>query len=431
MQKEFQILYMIKSIINFRRDLLVLGFGIVIKIALTIISTRIVTFYLDYEDYAFYVLAISIYNFFSLVTISPLGPYILTNASNFFNQKTLYSFYSKLFFRYIIPVSILCGIILLLYNMIWRNSLNIMYLIPSIILLLIFKSSHEIINQYFNLLKKNVLFVSLTVTTLFLNILFGVLFIKIFGNNFLSWLYSFVISNILIYFIAFLFFKYYYEKTSKHEYLYDKKIFKFSSQILLTNIFAWFIYDGSKLIGEKFFEKSELGVLLLGMALSAQIFSTIESFINQLILPSLYQNMASKNLEEKYLKFKNYFKIIIPVFLFLLLISVIASDLILSILIDESKINKLLKDIFIIGLFIELIKTFTNSIKNIFYVKLQPRIITLSYLFGAIVLLFLIFLNHKTINIYSFIMYILFGYVTSFCTLFTYTIKSSYKWLNQ
>ncbi len=422
---------MIKSKLNFRQDFLLLAFGNVIKIILTIIATRLVTFYLDYQNFANFILTISIYNFFSLATISPLGPYILTNASNFFEQKTLYSFYSKLFFKYIVPISIFSGVLLLSYNALWENSLNIIYLIPAIILLLIFKSSFEIINQYFNLLKKNLLFISFTLSTLFLNILFGVLFVNFFGNNFYSWLYGFVISNILCYFTAFLFFRNYYKKASNQEFKYNSEIFKFSSQILFINIIAWCIYDGSKFIGEYLFDKADLGILLLGMALSAQIFSTLEGFISQLILPWLFDNIALKNSKEKFHKFQKYFKIVIPVFLLLLTITIIASDLILSILIDESKINKGLKSIFIIGLFIEVIKVFINSIKNIFFVKLEAKILIVSYFFGTIVFAALIYLNNQNITIYSFIKYLLVGYVISFCILFLYTIKSSFKWLNQ
>lgn len=401
------------SLEKYKRDFIVLGIGNVLKILLTILITRIVTYYLNYDDYAIYILIISIYNLFSLVFISPLGPYITVNSSEFLNKNTLYSFYSKLFLKYILPISIVSGFSLIIYHIIFINYI-VLYASIGIIFLLTFKSCFEIINQYFNLFKKNISFVIYTNSFLFINIISGISFISLFGNNYLSWFYSFVVANVITYVIIFSSFKRLFKNENNRPYIYDKKILNFSSKMLFANILSWVMYDGAKIFGEKIFEKEELGILFLGLAISAQIFSTFENFLNQLILPWLYDKILNFTPELKTNRIKKYFKTIVPILFTVFFGSLLFSDIILDLLVDESKINELLKKIFIVGLLIELIKSLTNSLKNIFYIELKGWVISLSSLIGVLTLILLVLNSkHLDLNIYDYSFFILTSYTFS------------------
>ena len=390
-----------KALINkYKKDLLILSAGNFLKILLTILLTRLATYFLDYEDYANYILIISIYNFFSLLLISPIGPYIIVNSTEFLNKNTLYSFYKNLFIKYIIPVSILAGLSMVFYFLIFESYV-IIYVSAGIIFLLIFKSLYEITNQYFNLFKRNLLFFIYIIIFLLLNIFSGIIFIEFFGNNYLSWFYSFVVSNIILSILVFIKFKKLYKNKNNKPYSFNKKALNFSLYILSANIFSWALYDGSKLIGENIFQKNDLGVLLLGFAISAQIFSTLENFLNQLILPWLYDKILIFSPISKYNKFKKYYKTVVPILLLAFFGSVLFSDLIIYILVDESKINEGLKIFFIVGLSIEMLKSLINTLKNVFYIELKGWVVSFSNLIGVITFIGLVFCDSE-INTYNF-----------------------------
>jgi len=390
-----------KALINkYKKDLLILSAGNFLKILLTILLTRLATYFLDYEDYANYILIISIYNFFSLLLISPIGPYIIVNSTEFLNKNTLYSFYKNLFIKYIIPVSILAGLSMVFYFLIFESYV-IIYVSAGIIFLLIFKSLFEITNQYFNLFKRNLLFFIYIIIFLLLNIFSGIIFIEFFGNNYLSWFYSFVVSNIILSILVFIKFKKLYKNKNNKPYSFNKKALNFSLYILSANIFSWALYDGSKLIGENIFQKNDLGVLLLGFAISAQIFSTLENFLNQLILPWLYDKILIFSPISKYNKFKKYYKTVVPILLLAFFGSVLFSDLIMNILVDESKINEGLKIFFIVGLSIEMLKSLINTLKNVFYIELKGWVVSFSNLIGVITFIGLVFCDSE-INTYNF-----------------------------
>ena len=412
---------------KYKKDLLILSAGNFLKILLTILLTRLATYFLDYEDYANYILIISIYNFFSLLLISPIGPYIIVNSTEFLNKNTLYSFYKNLFIKYIIPVSILAGLSMVFYFLIFESYV-IIYVSAGIIFLLIFKSLFEITNQYFNLFKRNLLFFIYIIIFLLLNIFSGIIFIEFFGNNYLSWFYSFVISNIIISILVFIKFKKLYKNKNNKPYSFNKKALNFSLYILSANIFSWALYDGSKLIGENIFQKNDLGVLLLGFAISAQIFSTLENFLNQLILPWLYDKILIFSPISKYNKFKKYYKTVVPILLLAFFGSVLFSDLIIYILVDESKINEGLKIFFIVGLSIEMLKSLINTLKNVFYIELKGWVVSFSNLIGVITFIGLVFCDSE-INTYNFSLYILYAYIISLIVYISFTIFYQFRWL--
>jgi len=412
---------------KYKKDLLILSAGNFLKILLTILLTRLATYFLDYEDYANYILIISIYNFFSLLLISPIGPYIIVNSTEFLNKNTLYSFYKNLFIKYIIPVSILAGLSMVFYFLIFESYV-IIYVSAGIIFLLIFKSLFEITNQYFNLFKRNLLFFIYIIIFLLLNIFSGIIFIEFFGNNYLSWFYSFVVSNIILSILVFIKFKKLYKNKNNKPYSFNKKALNFSLYILSANIFSWALYDGSKLIGENIFQKNDLGVLLLGFAISAQIFSTLENFLNQLILPWLYDKILIFSPKSKFNKFKKYYKTVVPIFLLAFFGSVLFSDLIIYILVDESKINEGLKIFFIVGLSIEMLKSLINTLKNVFYIELKGWVVSFSNLIGVITFIGLVFCDSE-INTYNFSLYILYAYIISLIVYISFTIFYQFRWL--
>jgi len=332
-----------------------------------------------------------------------------------------------LFIKYIIPVSILAGLSMVFYFLIFESYV-IIYVSAGIIFLLIFKSLFEITNQYFNLFKRNLLFFIYIIIFLLLNIFSGIIFIEFFGNNYLSWFYSFVVSNIILSILVFIKFKKLYKNKNNKPYSFNKKALNFSLYILSANIFSWALYDGSKLIGENIFQKNDLGVLLLGFAISAQIFSTLENFLNQLILPWLYDKILIFSPISKYNKFKKYYKTVVPILLLAFFGSVLFSDLIIYILVDESKINEGLKIFFIVGLSIEMLKSLINTLKNVFYIELKGWVVSFSNLIGVITFIGLVFCDSE-INTYNFSLYILYAYIISLIVYISFTIFYQFRWL--
>ena len=72
-----------------------------------------------------------------------------------------------------------------------------------------------------------------------------------------------------------------------------KEIYSFSSNILVGHVLIWILTDGFRFFAENKFDTNSLGILLLGLMVSTQIFSLIEHFLNQIIYPRYLKKIST------------------------------------------------------------------------------------------------------------------------------------------
>jgi hypothetical protein len=164
-----------------------------------------------------------------------------------------------------------------------------------------------------------------------------------------------------------------------------KELYNFSSNILIGHILIWFLTDGFRFFAENKFDTNSLGILLLGLMVSTQIFSLIEHFLNQIIYPRYLKKISTNNFNERSVAFNKYFNKVLPIVFLSAIFMSLSSAEILSILIDKSKINNTIIFVFQVAIWIEFFRILINSLKNITTSEFQTQKLILPYFIGCFI----------------------------------------------
>jgi len=239
-------------------------------------------------------------------------------------------------------------------------------------------------------------------------------------------LLGFILSNFILSLFTFTFIK---KKSNdlnlKKSFSLTKDIIYFVAFLTSSNILLWFLTDGFRFFSEFKFGLVESGSLILGLALASQIFSTAANFIFPIFTPELLKGFSKVTKEMRIMYLKSFYKKTLPILFFLFIFTMIFSDVLLNVLVNESKVNKDLKYIFMIGLFIEFLKSLINLIKQYKLSENKLKYQLFSLVLPSILVAVIPFLNFiSSIKILSF--YLCFVYVIYFIisTLFLFKIHS-------
>jgi O-antigen/teichoic acid export membrane protein len=375
------------SHIKFNKDIFLISTGNIFRIFLVIGYSRLMTFYLNYEQLSKYYIVFSIYTFFSFIIIGSIGHYINRKTIEWINDNSLKDGLIKLFINLLIPITLFAFISVFIYTYLVYDSVSYSLIICLLICsLIIFKTSSESIYPIFNIINLNSKYIFFLLLFNLLNLILSTFFVYIFDFTFQYWMLGLVSSNILIAFISWrsLLDNFNLTRSSSINY---QEIFSFSSNILIGHVLIWFLTDGFRLIAEQKFTTENLGILILGLVVSTQIFGIIESILNQLLYPNYLKNISDVNFEKRSEAFNDYLSKVLPIILFIAIFITLYSSEVLFVLIDSSKINSNLINIFQIGLWIEFFRVLINTLKHITTSEYKTSRIILPYLVGTIVFL--------------------------------------------
>ena len=124
---------------------------------------------------------------------------------------------------------------------------------------------------------------------------------------------------------------------------------------------------------------------MIGFVVAFQVVSILETFNQQLNSPIFLQNVNKKNDEEISLEFLKLLKKSIYIFLPAFLALIFFENIIIEILIDNSKLNEQVYFYFRIGLIYAIINAFLNLFKLLFMSKFELNKILISFLTGIFI----------------------------------------------
>lgn len=401
--------------LNFNNDVVSLGLGNLFRILLVIIYSRSMTYYLSFEELSSYYIVFSIYTFFSFIIIGSLGTYINRKTIDWIKKNSLRSAFNQIFIKFLAPLSILSIVSVFIYTFYSYGSINYSIIICLLVfLLIIIKTCNETVYPVFNIINKNTKYIFFLLLFNCLNLLFSVLFVNLFGYKFQYWMLGLILSNLFVLILSWrtLFQKSKEESTIS---LNFKELYSFTSNILLGNVLIWFLTDGFRFIAEKKFDPNSLGILLLGLMVSTQIFSIIESFLSQLMYPRYLKSISTDNFDVREKAFNSYLNIIIPtIFLSAIFVSLSTQE-ILSILIDKSKINSSIVFIFKVAVWIEFFRIILNALKHITTSEFKTQKLIFPYLMGCLIFIIGILFYDFTIRSLSILLLISYFLITILC----------------
>ena len=416
--------------IKFNKDIFLISTGNIFRILLVIAYSRLMTYFLDYDQISKYFIVFSIYTFFSFIIIGSIGTYVNRKTIEWVQDKTLKDGLLKLLKNILVPIIIIAFFSVFLYSYIVYESVNYSLLICLLVCsLILFKTSSEGIYPIFNLLNLNSKYIFFLILFNLLNLILSSLFVYFFDFSFQYWMLGLISSNFLITVISWNSLGQEFKLNNKSSLNY-KEIYSFSSSIIVGHFLIWVLTDGFRFIAEYKFSSDNLGILILGLVVASQIFAVIENVLSQLLYPIYLKNISNKTFEKRSEAFNVYLNKLIPIILFIAIFISLSSYEVLTVLVDSSKINNELIIIFQIGLWIEFLRISINTFKYITISEYKTSKIIIPYSFGAITFFTGIVFLDLTITVFPLLL--LSSYlVTSIFSFFSFNriIKIKFKFL--
>ena len=349
-------------------------------------TPRIMTHLFEPEQMGKYYLITTILSFFSLFIINPIGIFVNRNAINWKNQKTLSRRINYLGIK-LFPVLIF-GFFIIFYlanNFFYFLQISDTLLI-CLVFVLIFKTNNETFSSVINIINHRKVFVFSQIFTPLLILLFTLFFYNFFDIKIDIWFYSILLSNLFVFIYLYRFVvKLNLNKKVKWS---AKNMISFSSPLLISNVFMWFLFEGYRFVLENKVSAFDFGIFVVGFGLATQIISSLDNIYNQYLGPYLTSWMSLKDQESRHLKINEYLVFTFSFFSILLITLIFLSDYIFNILIDKQYGEGIIY--FKAGLYFEYLKVLINHLKSIGYSENNNNKTFIGYVFGCLTFLILI-----------------------------------------
>ena len=300
------------------KDFLTIFIGKLLQIIIMVATIKVSTMLLSPAQMGNIYIFLTIQTFFVLTFISPIGQYINRKTHIWDNQNSIIDnlFLFTIYILVITSLSLVIGIVLheIFYISNGIVLANFLLLLSGFIL---FFTLNQTIIPMINMLHYRISFTVLTISTSLGILIFGYLFVNIYDYGAVSWLYGILISNIIFTVVGyytlkgsvrskFSGLKFNLQKISKNK---INNILKVVLPISFATLFMWIQNSGYRIIIEQNISLEFLGYLGVGLAVSAQIASMLESIVSQYLNPIYYKKITEQSYEERIDTFNELLKL--------------------------------------------------------------------------------------------------------------------------
>lgn len=383
---------------NIKYDFLAVLIGKLLQVIIMIISIKISTSLLNPNELGKVYLFMAIYTFFVLLLISPFGQYINRNTHKWHSNGLLLDII-KIYIIYVLIISSLSvaiGFVLNSLNML--QDINLYTFLILLFLFILFLTLNQTILPTLNMLFYRLSFIILTVATSLGIVIFGYLFIKMFGNTAENWLFGTVLSNAIFMIVGFFILK---NKLNKNTFgaLYVirritiknfKSMLYFVLPLSIATFFMWLQNSGYRILIEHNIGLSFLGFLGTGFSISAQIASTLESIVMEYLYPIYYKKITSQKIEDRKKAIDNLINKVLPIYFMLAIFVSFFAKYIVEILVDKKYYS--VYAFVVIGIWVEFFRMSTNLFGNISKSEMNTRKFMVPYIIGSLISIFLVYL---------------------------------------
>jgi O-antigen/teichoic acid export membrane protein len=366
-----------------KSDFLIILGGKVLQVILMIIAIRVSTSLLEPKEMGNIYIFTTIYTFFVLSLISPFGQYINRHTHQWYEKKSLLDNLG-IYVLYLMVISVFSVAIgFLLYIFGFSQEIELLFFLSLLFLFILFMTLNQTILPLLNMLHYRLSFTILTVITSSGIILFGYLFIKLFG--------FFLLRNRLN--ETFNGFSYNLRKITKEK---IKSILVFVLPLSVATLFMWLQNSGYRILIEQNIGLEFLGFLGVGLAISGQIASTIESIVMQYFHPIYYQQITNTTIVERKKAIESFINKALPIYFMLAIFLTFLAKYVVEILVDEKYYSVYIFTTF--GIWIEFFRMTSNLFGNISQSEMNTKKFMLPYIIGSLVTVLLVYLSSLQVD---------------------------------
>lgn len=385
-----------------KSDFLIILVGKLLQIIIMIISIKIMTTLLEPKEMGKIYIFTTIYTFFVLSLISPFGQFVNRHTHSWHEKRMIFDNIS-VYLIYLFLVSLLSisiGIIIFYFGIINDISLNIFLLLLSSFVLIL--TLNQTILPMLNMLHFRVSFTFLTVLTALGIVVFGYIVVKVFGNTAESWLFGTLLSNLIFMIIGYILLKNRLNETF-HGFLNNfkritkskiKSILTFVIPLSIATFFMWLQNSGYRILIEQNIGLEFLGFLGVGMAISGQIASLIESIAMQYFHPIYYQQITNTTIENRKKAIDDLINKVLPIYFMFTLFLTFLAKYVVEILVDEKYHDVYIFTAF--GIWLEFFRMTTNLLGNISQSEMNTKKFMTPYIMGSLTTIILVYLSSNS-----------------------------------
>jgi len=378
-------------LVKVNRDFVILLFGRLLQIGITLISLRVSTSLLPESELGLVYFIAALQTFFALFFIAPVGQYFNRQTNSWFLAGIL----KKCLFNqllYVLFIATLSFFLLSLVSGLGVFDLSL-YLILTVSCLVFSQSANQTIIPMFNMIENRAAFVLFSLITATLSAVFSCVLLLYWHQTALSWLMGIILGNMVVNIFSLWWLKYNIkESVSTAPKNNISNILSFSLPIALSTFFMWFLASGYRILIENTYGLSFLAILGVGLAVSGQLFAIVESLLTQYLTPSLYRKVYDASKDNRLLHINKYIEIVIPIYISLAIFLTFAVEYIFPFLVAEKYHSSYIFAIY--AVWIELFRVLTNAFAITAQVEKKTSNTVSPYVFGAVILFSLLSINY-------------------------------------
>lgn len=372
------------------RDVLIITTGRVLQMVIALVSVRVSTSLLSTGEVGNIYLINSLFGFFGLALINPVGMYINRKVHRWVDEKSVLNRFS-IFNIYLIFLAISSTGVVYLLSRFWHvgATIDVRMLILLLMFSIYFTTWNQTIIPTLNLLNQRMSFVLFTLLTLALGLGFSILLVKAKSATAVSWLGGQLAAQILITLFALVYFR----KAIGGDVNFSgarhvmtrgnlNHVLHFVFPLGCTTFFMWMQNQSYRIIIEKILGAEFLGLIGIGIGLASSIAVAAESLIQQLYLPGFYRDINTPDAAKRTAAWNAMAQLTIPVYIALTIMVSCLAPFLLHILASKKFGGAYIFVIY--GAWIEFFRMTTNILNSVAHSEMRTKHLLRAYVVAGL-----------------------------------------------
>ena len=373
------------------RTVLIITAGRVLQMVIALVSVRVFTSLLTTGEVGNIYLINSLYGFFGLALINPVGVYMNRKMHRWADDKSILNRFS-VFNIYLSLLAVVSTGVVFLANRYGHvgGTIDLPMLILFLMLSIYFTTWNQLIIPTLNLLNHRISFVVFTLLTLGLGLVLSVVLVQFTSPTAVSWLSGQLGAQILVTLFALVYFRRVIggdlsfsaaREVVTRENL--RHVLYFVIPLGCTTFFMWMQNQSYRIIVEKTVGAEFLGLIGLGIGLASNIAVAAESLIQQLYLPGFYRDINTPDAAKRAAAWNAMAQLTIPVYISLTIMVSCLAPFLLHLLASKKFGGAYVFVIY--GAWIEFFRMTTAVLTSVAHSEMRTKYLLRAYCVGGLV----------------------------------------------
>ena len=373
------------------RDLLVITAGRILQMVIALVSVRVFTSLLSTGEVGNIYLINSLYGFFGLAILNPVGLYMNRKMHRWAEEKAVLNRFA-IFNIYLAAVAVSSTGFVFVLNRYWHvgEGIELPMLLLFLMFSIYFSTWNQVIVPTLNLLGHRMSFVLFTLLTLAGGLGFSVLLVRFTSATAVSWLTGQLVAQFLITTLALVYFRKVVGGSVRLAVVRETvtrdnivNVLHFVVPLGCTTFFMWLQNQSYRIIIEKTVGAEFLGMIGLGIGLASSIAVAAESLVQQLYLPGFYRDINTQDMTRRTAAWNAMAQLTIPVYIALTIMVSCLAPFLVTILASRKFGDAYLFVIF--GAWIEFFRMTTGILTSVAHAEMRTRFLLRAYCVGGLV----------------------------------------------